>query len=124
MTHLTPDQARQQANATLAALYATVTEWDEAVLDQAILAVAAGNRTFSANDLWWIVPELGRGIAGLYFGALAKRRSPLVLQRVGYETSVNPRAHGKPVNTYRLTHEGRTFLEERRQARADERRAA
>ena len=121
---LTPEQARIEANETLAALYANVTDWDEAVLDQAVLAVAGGNRPFSANDLWWIVPELGRGIAGLYFSALAKRRNPLVLQHIGYETSVNPRAHGKPVNTYLLTSEGRKFIEDRQAARTIQRKQA
>ncbi|MBR8638678.1 hypothetical protein KEF29_03530 [Streptomyces tuirus] len=54
---LTPEQAREQANATLALLYANVTDWDEAVLDQAVLAIAGGNRPFSANDLWAVLPR-------------------------------------------------------------------
>lgn len=121
---LTPDQAREQANATLAALYANVTDWDEALLDQAVLAIAGGNRPFSANDLWAVLPPMGRGAIGLYFSSLSKRRAPQVLEHVGYEPSVNPKAHGKPVNSYLLTSEGRRFLEGRRSARTTGRAAA
>lgn len=120
----TPEQARIEANQLLAVLYANVTRWDEAILDQAVLAIAGSNRPFSANDLWAIVPELGRGTAGLYFGALTRRSSPRILHRIGDEPSVNPKAHGKPVHTYRLTPEGRKFLEDRIAARGQQRRAA
>ncbi|MPY47077.1 hypothetical protein [Streptomyces acidicola] len=121
---MTPEQARIKANELLAALYAHVTDWNEAVLDQAVLAIAGGNRPFSANDLWAIVPELGRGTAGLYFSCLAKRRQPKVLVKVGDEPSVNPKAHGKPVNLYLITAEGRKFIEERRSARTQRKAAA
>ncbi|WP_171117871.1 MULTISPECIES: hypothetical protein [unclassified Streptomyces] len=121
---LTPEQAREQANQLLATLYANVTQWDEATLDQAVLAIAGGNRPFSANDLWAIVPELGRGTAGLYFTNLTKRRQPRVLVKVGDEPSVNPKAHGKPVNLYLLTAEGRKFIEDRQAARTQQGRAA
>lgn len=120
----TPEQAREEANATLAVLYATVTQWDEAVLDQAVLAIAGSDRPFSANDLWAIIPPMGRGAIGLYFNNLSKRRTPHILRHVGYEPSVNPRAHGKPVNTYVLTAEGRRFLEDRRATRSRGRAAA
>ena len=121
---VTPEQARQQANELLAALYANVTTWDEAILDQAVLAIAGGNRPFSANDLWAIVPELGRGTAGVYFAGLVRRSSPRVLVKVGDEPSVNPKAHGKPVYLYLLTAEGRKFLEDRQNARQQQRKAA
>lgn len=121
---LTPEQARIEANRQLAALYATVTDWDEALLDQAVLAIAGSNRPFSANDLWHVVPEMGRGTAGLYFSGLVRRTSPRVLVKVGDEPSVNPKAHGKPVNLYRITAEGRKFLEDRQAARIEQRKAA
>ena len=114
---MTPDEAREKANQTLAVLYANVTTWDEAILDQALLAIAGGGRPFSANDLWSVVPEMGRGTAGLYFGALARRSSPRILRKVADEPSINEKAHGKPVNLYLLTADGRRFLEQRREAR-------
>lgn len=120
----TPEQARAEAHTMLAALYANVTVWDEAVLDQAVLAIAGGNRPFSANDLWAILPEMARGTVGLYFGSLSRRTAPRILRHIGYEPSVNPKAHGKPVNTYLLTAEGKRFLEARQTARSEQRRAA
>lgn len=113
----TPEQARQQANELLAALYATVGVWDEAILDQAILAIAGDGRRFSANDLLDVIPEQGRGVAGLYFAGLTHRRSPQVLVIVGTEPSINPKAHGKPVNIYDLTAVGKEFIERRSDAR-------
>jgi hypothetical protein len=121
---MTPEEARDQANKTLAALYADVTDWNEAILDQALLAIAGGGRPFSANDLWAIVPDMGRGTAGLYFGALSRRTSPRVLIKVGDEPSINEKAHGKPVNLYLLTVEGQQLLEDRQAARTEQRRAA
>jgi hypothetical protein len=121
---MTPEEARDQANQTLAALYADVTDWNEAILDQALLAIAGSGRPFSANDLWAIVPDMGRGTAGLYFGVLARRTSPRVLIKVGDEPSINEKAHGKPVNLYLLTVEGQQLLEDRQAARTEQRRAA
>lgn len=121
---LTPEQAREQANKQLAALYANVTDWDEAILDQAILAIAGDGRRFSANDLLVVIPELGRGVAGLYFAGLTHRRSPQILSRIGFEPSINPKAHGKPVNVYQLTTPGKRFLQDRQAARLEQRRAA
>ena len=124
MTTPTPEQARQQANEQLAAMYANVTDWTEALFDQALLAIADRHRAFSANDLWAAMPEMGRGAAGIYFGGLTHRTSPQVLIKVGDEPSVNPKAKGKPVNLYLLSVEGRKFLEARRAARIEQRRAA
>ena len=124
MTTLTPEQARQQANEQLAALYATVTDWDEALFDQALLAIAGTGRPFSANDLWIVLPKVGRAACGLYFAKIAHLRTPLVLIRVGFEPSINPRAKGKPVNVYCLTAPGRDYIQKRRETRNQRRQVA
>ena len=121
---LTPEQARQQANEQLAALYATVTDWTEALFDQALLAIAGTGRPFSANDLWIVLPETGRAACGLYFASITRRRTPQVLIRIGFEPSINPKAHGKPVNVYQLTEPGREFLKDRQAARVKKQRQA
>lgn len=121
---LTPEQAREQANKQLAALYANVSDWDEATLDQAVLAIAGDGRPFSANDWIAVIPELGRGVAGLYFAGLTRRRTPQVLDYIGSEPSINPKAHGKPVHVYRLTGPGKRFLQDRQAARLEQRKAA
>jgi hypothetical protein len=120
----TPEQARADANRLLAALYADVTDWTEAVFDQALLAIAGTSRPFSANDLWQVLPETGRAACGLYFASLTRRRTPQVLIRVGFEPSINPKAHGKPVNVYVLTAAGRQLIEDRQAARTEQRKAA
>lgn len=121
---ITPEQARIEANEQLAALYSTVTDWDTALLDQVLLAVAADGHTFSMNDVRSVVPEDACRNAGLYFHALVNREHPVVLQPVGEVRSINPKARGKKVNTYRLTAAGRAFIEERRSARIEQQRRA
>jgi hypothetical protein len=121
---LTPEQARAEANATLAAMYATVTDWDTALIDQAILAIASDGHPFSMNDLRAIIPDDACKRAGLYFHGLIARKTPLILRPVGEVVSVNPKAHGKKVGTYRLTGAGRKFLADRRHDREQQRRAA
>ncbi|MEV8523214.1 hypothetical protein AB0451_03500 [Streptomyces sp. NPDC052000] len=122
--YATPDEARAAANNKLAAFYATVTDWTEALFDQALLHVADVHGAFSANDMRAIMPETGRGAAGLYFTGLTKRKHPLVLEHVGDVPSINAKAHGKPVYVYLLTPAGRQFIEARKAARTEQRRAA
>ncbi|MBW1603440.1 hypothetical protein JJV70_15270 [Streptomyces sp. JJ66] len=105
-------------------LYASVTTWDTALLDQALLAIAADGEPVSMNDLRTVLPELAHGAAGLYFHGLVFRRHPRVLDIVGTTPSINPRAHGKPVNVYRLTGAGRGWLEERIEQRRQQQAAA
>jgi hypothetical protein len=114
---LTPEQARAEANATLAAMYKTVTDWDTALLDQAILAIASDGQPFGMNDVRTVLPEDACKRAGLYFHSLIALESPLILRPVGEVPSVNPKAHGKKVGIYRLTGAGRKFLTDRRAAR-------
>jgi hypothetical protein len=121
---LTPEQARIEANELLAALYTSVTDWDEAVLDQVLLAIAADGQPFSMNDVRTVVPEDACRRAGLYFHALVNREHPLVFVHEGEVRSINPKARGKRVNVYRLTTAGREFLEERRATRIEQQKAA
>ena len=99
----TPDQAREQANASLAALYANVTTWDEAILDQAIDAIGGDGRPFSMNDVRSVLPELAHGTAGLFFHSLVRRRHPRQVLVVGEEPSTAESTHGKPIKVYRLS---------------------
>lgn len=127
---LTPEQARDQANAILASHYAGVSDWTEATYDHAVAAIAADGLPFSMNDVRAVLPDGQHHQAGLYFHSLSTRKdSPLV--HVGYVKSINPKAHGKPVNLYRLTvlpseflHLRRTERAQRRQGRAARREAA
>ena len=114
---LTPEQARVQANETLAALYANVTDWDEAVLDQAIDAIGGDGRPFSMNDVRAVLPDMAHGTAGLYFHSLVRRRNPRQLDIVGEEPSTAESTHGKPIKVYVLSLERREAIAARTQKR-------
>ncbi|MET9055483.1 MULTISPECIES: hypothetical protein [Streptomyces] len=120
---LTPDQAKARANHILAQL-GPVSDWTTAVLDQAVLHLGRDNKPFGANDLRLIVPEDDCRKAGLYLHGLIELENPVILRVVGEVVSINPKAHGKKVNEYRLTRTGRTYLEDRIAKRLERRRAA
>lgn len=113
----TPDQAREQANKTLAALYANVTDWDEAILNQAIDAIGGDGRPFSMNDVRAVLPELGHGAAGLFFHSLVRRRNPQQVDVVGEEPSTAASTHGKTIKVYVLSPERRDAIAARNQQR-------
>lgn len=117
---ITPEQARSEANETLAVLYANVTTWDTAVLNQAIDAIGGDGRAFSANDLRAVLPELAHGTAGLFFHSLVRRRSPRQVVVVGEEPSTAESTHGKPIKRYVLSEERLDAIN----ARIEQRRAA
>lgn len=114
---ITPDEAREQANATLAALYATVTDWDTALLNQAIDAIGGDGRPFSANDLRAVLPELAHGAAGLFFHSLVRRKTPPQVVVVGQEPSTAESTHGKEIKVYRLSPERLDAIANREQQR-------
>lgn len=125
MTDLTPEQAKARASRILSRLHAaTVTDWNEAVLDQVVLHLGRTGRPLSMNDVRLIVPETAYKGAGLYFRSLAELEHPIVLHKVDEVVSGNPKAHGKRVNVYTLTTAGRKHLEQRIADRTKQRRAA
>lgn len=122
---LTPEQAKARASRILADLNtAAVTDWDTAILDQVVLHLASRGEPFGMNDIRLIVPEDACRNAGLYFRALVETEHPIVLRVIGEQVSINPKAHGKKVNVYRLTIAGRIYLQERVDARIEQRKAA
>lgn len=114
---LTPTEAREQANKHLAALYSGISDWTEAVYDQAVAAIAADGLPFSMNDVRAVLPGDEHHQAGLYFHGLLMRE-PHLLTQVGEVRSANPKARGKKVYTYRLTTSPSRFLKIRREERA------
>lgn len=98
---ITPEQARDRADAALRALYSTVTDWDRALIEQAVDTIGDDGRPVSMNLLRDLLPDMAHGTAGLAFHSLVRRRpSPLV--KVGEEPSTSPATHGKPINVYVL----------------------
>lgn len=127
--HLTPEQAKARADAILAALHPDPHGWDTALLDQAVLALADDGRPFGMNDVRLLVPEdVCRG-AGLYFHSFTTHDQQVedrdrYLIWCGDVVSINPKARGKKVGTYRLTAAGRAFIEARQAARGEQQRRA
>ncbi|MFE2324648.1 hypothetical protein ACFXD5_12135 [Streptomyces sp. NPDC059385] len=114
---LTPEQARIKANEHLASLYSTVSDWTEAVYDQAVAEIAKDGQPLSMNDVRAVLPGAQHHQAGLYFHGLLMRE-PHLLTQVGEVRSANPKARGKKVYTYRLTVSPQRFLKIRRAERA------
>jgi hypothetical protein len=125
----TPEQARAWAASELRRIYSTVSDWDTAVLDQIVLHLAAAGQGFGMNQIRTIVPEGDFRKAGLYFHTLIGHDAlhpdaPKLLHKIDEETSINPKARGKKVNVYVLTHAGRRFIQDRQAARIEQRRTA
>lgn len=98
----TPSEARERADATLRTLYATVTDWDRALIIQAVKAIGADGRPFSMNTIRDLLPDIAHNAAGLVFHSLIHRRNPRYLIVVGEEPSTLPNTHGKPIKVYVL----------------------
>lgn len=111
----TPAEAQTFAAIELRAIYGAVTTWDTALLDQVVLHLHASGQPFGMNQIRTIAPDAACRVAGLYFHALLGQRE--LLMKVGEETSINKKAHGKPVNLYLLTRSGREFIEARQAER-------
>lgn len=67
---------------------------DRAVIDQAIRAVAARGRPFSANDVRHLLPVVRTSLIGARFLAAAKAG---VITRIGYVVSTDPGTHARPI---------------------------
>lgn len=73
-------------------------DWERAVIDQAIRAVADRGREFSANDVRPLLPPGVRPkLIGARFRTAATRG---VIRRVGYTPSTDPGTHAHPVTVW------------------------
>jgi hypothetical protein len=70
-------------------------DWDRAVIDQAIRAVAQRGGGFSANDVRPLLPPGVRpALVGARFMAASRRRE---IHKVGWVASTDPGTHAHPV---------------------------
>lgn len=91
-----------------------VTEWDQALIRQAVLVMALHKGVVSANDFRDYLPETSQGAVGLTIRQLpTKKHGQLITKATtvdGYPMTVPssaPSTHGKPLNLWRLTPAGR-----------------
>ncbi|WP_275558578.1 hypothetical protein [Streptomyces sp. 5-6(2022)] len=108
---LTPAQAQASADELLARLFKTVTDWDRALVEQAVEAFGADGRPFSCNDFRDLLPEMAHGHIGLAIRSMAARK-PAAIVEIGEVTSTSPATHGKPIKQYVLA----AFTSDRRAA--------
>ena len=97
----TESQAAAAAADILADLIERTSEWDRAVVEQAVRAVGADGRPFSANDFRDVLPELASGTVGVVIRSMATRR-PAALIYVGEVRSTAVSTHGKRIGQYVL----------------------
>lgn len=103
MTRTATPAEQARINAELDALIANVTDWDRALIEQAIHVFGAGGRHFSMNDFRDLLPESAHHAAGLVFLSMLNRKpSPLV--KVGTTRSTSGPTHNKAICVYRLRH--------------------
>lgn len=98
---ITAQQAREQADETLRALYENVSDWDREVVKQAIQTIGSDGRAFSMNEIRDLLPEQGHGTAGLVLRSMSAQR-PRAVVRVGKTPSTSGPTHGKDINVYVL----------------------
>lgn len=95
---LTP--ARNARDEGLARVEASSSEWEKAVIDQAILAMAEKPVRFSANDFRDLLPEVRtRKLIGQRCGDLSKRKPPPIV-KVDETISTDEGTHAKKINVY------------------------
>lgn len=102
------------ANAYLAAMAERVTDWDHALVRQAVLVTAYlhGGKV-SANDFRAYLPEVAQGAVGLVIRQLPFKKHGALIRKAatvdGYPITVPSSAestHGKPIQVWELTPAG------------------
>lgn len=93
------------------------TSWDRFLVEQAVYAYGLANKTFSANDLRTVLPELGHGYLGAAIGSL---RAGGVIEHTGRMVpSTSGPTHGHRLSVWQLTAKGHAIAAQRRAARTE-----
>ncbi|ARX81590.1 hypothetical protein SMD44_00988 [Streptomyces alboflavus] len=101
---------------------ASHSEWDRFLVEQAVLHFGETHAEWSCNQIREVLPDLGRGFLGAAINSL---RTGGIIERTGqYVPSTSPSTHAHVIAVWRLTADGRRIARQRRNARAQQRRAA
>jgi len=96
-------------------------QWDQFLVEQAVLHFGANVTEFSCNDFRDVLPDLGPGLLGAAINSL---RSAGIIAHTGRSVpSTQANTHAHRIAVWELTPKGRHIAAQRRAAR-DERRAA
>lgn len=101
------------ANRYLTELADRVTDWDRALIRQAVLGVAylKGGRV-SANDFRHVIPDVAQGAVGLVIRQLPTAKHGALIEKATIgrhpitEPSTAESTHGKPIQVWELTDAG------------------
>ncbi|WP_049569128.1 hypothetical protein [Streptomyces sp. SBT349] len=85
----------------LAAFIDSVSDWDKALIEQAINIFGAHGRPFSMNTFRDLLPEMAHGTAGLVFLSMANRKPPPIVE-IGKVRSTSGPTHKKEIGLYVL----------------------
>ncbi|MFC6342681.1 hypothetical protein ACFP8W_11880, partial [Nocardioides hankookensis] len=91
------DAARAARDQGIAHAELAGSDWDKALIDQAIAAFAGTGVPFSANDLRPLLPDVRTSLMGSRFIAAAHHG---VIQKLGGTTSTKKNTHFKPVGLW------------------------
>ncbi|MFE1170423.1 hypothetical protein [Nocardiopsis sp. NPDC058789] len=107
------------AHRYLTAMAARVTEWDAALIRQAVLGTAwLRDGRVSANDFRDYLPEVAQGAVGLTIRQLPTKKHGALIRKAtvqGHPITVPSTAestHGKPIQVWELTPAGRDAARE------------
>lgn len=101
MTHTATPAEKLRISAELEAFIASVSEWDKALIEQAIQIFGEDGRPFSMNTFRDLLPQMAHGTAGLVFLSLVNRKpAPIVEIRKVRSTSAD--THHKEIGEYVL----------------------
>lgn len=93
-----------------------VSEWDAALVKQAVLAFGRGGKTFSCNTFRDLLPEMAHGHIGKAIRGLAQSKVIDKVRKPSGELarvrSTSDATHGKDLFVYRLTPKGEELARE------------
>lgn len=99
--------------------------WDQFIVEQAVFHFGQRHDEWSCNDLRDVLPELGHGFLGAAINSL--RTGGVIAHTGRMVPSTQANTHAHRIAVWTLTDKGRAIAAKRaarRQARADEKRAA
>ncbi|MFF1684644.1 hypothetical protein [Streptomyces sp. NPDC058254] len=90
-------------------------EWDQFLVEQAVLHFGANVTEFSCNDFREVLPNLGPGFLGAAINSL--RSAGIIAHTDRTVPSTEPSTHAHRIAVWELTDKGRLIAAQRRDAR-------
>lgn len=101
MTHTMNPAEKHRITRELEAHIESVSEWDKALIEQAVEIFGADGRPFSMNTFRDLLPEMAHHTAGLVFLSMINRK-PKAIVEIGRTRSTSGPTHCKHIGVYVL----------------------